>query len=128
MTNNGTMTASAVRLISLLIETSRIDAEAPLKNVRESHRKLWRHISNGLDDSSKLTTTAISQLFSRKYTRANKSTPGSSAGRFVACWVSGATPVTAKKSCAANQIESAGAVVLKSSLCSPIPLRNSQRE
>src|SRR5688572_17479584 len=116
MIKRGTTTASAVRFISRLMDTKRIDTEAPLKKLSESHRKLCLHISNGLESSSKLTAVAINQLFRRKYTTANKRRPGNNAGSPVAASVSGGTPVTRKNSCAASQIESAGAVILNNSL------------
>lgn len=125
---SGTITASAVRFTSRLIDTSRIDTDAPLKKLRESQRKLFRQISSGLPDSSKLTAVAISQLLSRKYTTANSKSPGKRVGRLVACCVRGGTPVTKKKSSAANQIDRDGAVVLNKSLWNPIRFLHSHNE
>jgi hypothetical protein len=61
-----------------------MDADAPLKKLRESQRKFFLHISSGLEDFSKLTAVAISQLFRRKYAIEKIRRPGSRAGRLVA--------------------------------------------
>ena len=90
---------------------------APPKCVSHSGRKCRRQMTSGGVRCSNAIAPAIKPVFRTKYVAANAIRGASSPPRDGAGRISGPTPASQKKQCAAAHIASAGAAALNRSRC-----------
>src|SRR5215813_11801314 len=114
---------TATRLNNWLRSTTQNAIEPAARYPMASHRKCSRQILRTERFASRPTATAVNPEFRTKYTSVRHASGPISDAAGRRPWASGPTPVIRKKTCAAVQMESAGAAMLKATRSQRWPLR-----